>query len=138
MTLQLNGRQREVRLSVIGMHHGIARILPALVAVAFGAACLILQEPISIPVTTFVTPAYGRFGCLKMRLEQLVIAGPAPSMPERQAVEGRGIVRTIVGRSKGNPVAARQFPPAAFMEQFAGLSIPPVISPACLQLTQGS
>ena len=33
-------------------------------------------------------------------------------------------MRTIVGRSKGNPVAARQFPPAAFMEQFAGLSIP--------------
>src|SRR5256885_16225819 len=131
MTLQLNGRQWEVRLSVIGMHHGIARILPALVAVAFGAACLILQEPISIPVTTFVTPAYGRFGCLKMRLEQLVIAGPAPSMPERQAVEGRGIVRAIVGRGKGKPVAARQFPPAAFTARLSAPNIPPANPPAC-------
>src|SRR5207249_1279633 len=78
-----------------------------------------------------------RSGCPEMRLEQLLIACPAPGMPEGQAIEGRGIVRAIVGRGKRNPVAARQFPPTAFVEQLPRLSIPPVIPPGCLKLTQG-
>ena len=47
-------------------------------------------------------------------------------------------MRAIISWGKGNPVTARQFPPAAFVEQLPGLSVPPVIPPACLQLTQGS
>src|SRR5205807_1721911 len=92
IALQLNRRQWKVRLSAIGMHHSIACILPTLIIVAPGTASGVLQEPISIPVTAFVAPAHGVSSRLEMRLEELIIAGPAPGMPEGQAVESRHIM----------------------------------------------
>ena len=118
------------------MHHGIARILPALIIVAPGTAGGVLQETVSIAIAQLVAPAQGRFSRLQMGIEELDIAGPAPGMPEGQAVESRSIVRAIVGRGKRNPVAPRQFPTAAFVEQLAGLSVPPVIPRNCLERTQ--
>src|SRR5205085_10643384 len=107
-------------LSAIGMDNCIFRILPALVAVAFGAACRIFQQPITVAIAQLVAPAQGGSGRPEMGLEQLLIAGPAPGMPEGETIECRRIMGPIVRRGKRDAVAARKVPPAALVQQLPG------------------
>ena len=117
------------------MDDGVAGVLPALVVVAVATPALVLLQSVAVPVAELVAPAQGGAGRLEVLLEQRLLAGPAPGMPERQAIEGRGIVGPVV-RGVRNPTEVGELAPAELVRQLARLGVAPVVSLPRLQCSQ--
>ena len=122
VALELAERLRRVDLAAVGVHHGVARVLPPEVLVALVAPRPVLLEPVAVEIAVAVDPLEAALGDGPVAVEERVVAEPPPRLVERDEVERRRVRGAVVGRVR-DLVEVRELAEPELVQDLARLGV---------------
>src|SRR6266446_8124560 len=135
VALKLTERLGSLHERAVGIHDGIAGILPTHVFIAGRRARLILLKSVAIAVAVFVDPGEAAFRRRQMLFQQSFVAGRAPRGVQRDQIKRRRVRCSII-RGVRDELEMRKLAAPQFVEDLAWFSITVWIIILGLQRTQ--